>query len=118
APATCQLLRELLPTAATVANPLDYTALLWGEGTMLSRFVQILGEDPAIDDVLVFYDQFPGLRGAVADASDAVRSGILAGAHASPASTMICSTLPELLDDEAAWQCVRAGIPAVAGLRT
>ena len=25
---------------------------------------------------------------------------------------MICSTLPELLDDDAAWQCVQAGIPA------
>ena len=32
--------------------------------------------------------------------------------------TMICSTLPELLDDDAAWRCVQAGIPAVAGLRT
>jgi succinyl-CoA synthetase beta subunit len=31
---------------------------------------------------------------------------------------MICSTLPELLDDSAAWECVQSGIPAVAGLRT
>src|SRR5581483_8664696 len=77
-----------------------------------------VGEDPAIDRVLVFYDQFPGLTGAVAEASDAVRAGILAGAAASPAATMICSTLPELLDDHAAWHCVRSGIPAVAGLRT
>ncbi|MBV9001465.1 MAG: acetate--CoA ligase family protein [Solirubrobacterales bacterium] len=111
-------LRVLLPTAATVANPLDYTAMLWGEGATLGALVQTIGEDPGIDQVLVFYDQFPGLTGAMADASDAVREGIIAGATASPASTMICSTLPEFLDDDDAWQCARSGIPAVAGLRT
>ena len=31
APATAERLRELLPDAATVGNPLDYTALIWGE---------------------------------------------------------------------------------------
>ncbi len=118
APATCERLRELLPSAATVANPLDYTAMIWGERELLAELVRTLGEDPALDDVLVFYDQFPGLTGAVAQASDAVRDGVIAGAALSPASTMICSTLPELLDDGAAWQCVQAGIPAIAGLRT
>ncbi|MBV9604131.1 MAG: acetate--CoA ligase family protein [Solirubrobacterales bacterium] len=120
APATCQRLREVLPTAATVANPLDYTALLWGDGPTLTRLVQTVGEDPAIDQVLVFYDQFPGLAGDMAEASDAVRNGVIAGARAiaESAATMICSTLPELLDDAAAWRCVQAGIPAIAGLRT
>jgi acetate---CoA ligase (ADP-forming) len=117
-PATSERLRELLPSAATAANPLDYTAMIWGYGDLLAELVRTLGEDPALDDVLVFYDQFPGLTGAVAEASDAVRNGVIAGAALSPASTMICSTLPELLDDEAAWQCVQAGIPAIAGLRT
>ncbi len=120
APATCERLRALLPPAATVANPLDYTAMIWGEGALLRELVATLGEDPAIDQVLVFYDQFPGLTGAVSEASDAVREGIIAGAHAAAgsAATMICSTLPELLDDDAAWQCVQSGMPAIAGLRT
>ncbi len=118
APATRDRLRGLLPSAATVANPLDYTAMIWGEGETLRELVRTLGEDPALDRVLVFYDQFPGLTGAVVDASDAVREGILAGAALSPATTLICSTLPELLDDEAAWGCVKAGVPAIAGLRT
>ena len=120
APDTRARLEAVLPAAATIANPLDYTALLWGDGAALAELVQILGEDPAIDRVLVFYDQFPGLRDAVAEASDAVRQGIVAGARAvaERATTMLCSTLPELLDDDAAWQCVQAGIPAVAGLRT
>jgi acetyl-CoA synthetase len=119
-PATGERLRGLLPPAATVANPLDYTAMIWGEGALLRELVTTLGEDPAIDQILVFYDQFPGLTGAVAEASDAVRGGVIAGAQAvaESASTMICSTLPELLDDESAWQCVQSGIPAIAGLRT
>lgn len=117
-PATSERLRELLPSAATVANPLDYTAMIWGDGELLAELVRAVGSDPGVDDVLVFYDQFPGLTGAVAAASDAVREGVIAGAALSPAATMICSTLPELLDDEAAWQCVQAGIPAIAGLRT
>jgi acetate---CoA ligase (ADP-forming) len=118
APVTRERLRALLPSAATVANPLDYTAMIWGEGETLAELVRALGEDPALDQVLVFYDQFPGLTGAVAEASDAVRNGVVAGAAASPATTIISSTLPELLDDEAAWRCAQAGIPAVAGLRT
>ena len=117
-PATCERVAPLLPPAATVGNPLDYTAMIWGEGDKLREIVRTLGEDPAIDLVLAFYDQFPGLTGAMSEASDAVRNGIVAGAALSPATTMICSTLPELLDDESAWGCVRAGIPAVAGLRT
>jgi acyl-CoA synthetase (NDP forming) len=68
--------------------------------------------------VLVFYDQFPDLTGPMSEAWDTVRAGIVTGAAASPATTMICSTLPELLDDDAAWRCIQAGIPAVAGLRT
>jgi acetyl-CoA synthetase len=118
--ATCKRLRRLLPPAASVANPLDYTALLWGDGTTIAQLVQMLGEEPAIDQVLVFYDQPLGLSGAVAEAWEAVREGVIAGAHAvaGSASTMICSTLPELLDDDAAWRCVQSGLPAVAGLLT
>jgi acetate---CoA ligase (ADP-forming) len=117
-PATCERLRALLPPAATVANPLDYTAMVWGDDELLRELVATVGQDPAIDQVLVFYDQFPDLTGPMSEAWDAVRAGIVAGAAVSPATTMICSTLPELLDDDAAWQCVQAGIPAVAGLRT
>lgn len=120
APATRARLRDLLPSAATVGNPLDYTAMIWGERDLLSELVRTLGEDPAIEEVLVFYDRPPGLSGAEAESWDAVREGVFAGAGAvaGEAATIICSTLPELLDDAAAWQCVQAGIPAVAGLRT
>jgi acetate---CoA ligase (ADP-forming) len=120
APATRARLRDLLPSAATVSNPLDYTAMIWGERELLGELVRTLGEDPAVDQVLVFYDRPPGLSEAVAESWDAVREGVVAGGidARDSATTIVCSTLPELLDDGAAWQCIRAGIPAVAGLRT
>jgi acetyl-CoA synthetase len=110
--------RALLPAAATVANPLDYTALIWGEVETLRDTIAAVGEDPAIDHVLVFYDQPPGLEGAVGESWDAVREGIRAGAAASPVPTLVASTLPELLDDEAARELTGADVAAVAGLRT
>jgi acyl-CoA synthetase (NDP forming) len=118
APATCDRLRELLPAAATAANPLDYTAMIWGDTDALAGLVQALGADPAIDRILVFYDQFPDLDGAIKESWDAVRDGVIAGAAQSEADTIVSSTLPELLDDDSAWRFIRAGIPAVAGLRT
>ena len=64
APRTQARLAELLPSAATVANPLDYTAMIWGDVQALGELVRALGEDPAIGQVLVFYDQPHGLTGA------------------------------------------------------
>jgi acetyl-CoA synthetase len=111
-------LRARLPAAATVANPLDYTAMIWGEVETLRDLVRTVGEDPAIGHVLVFYDRPPGIGGHSAESWDAVEEGILAGAAASPVPVMVASTLPELLDDAAAWRLAEAGVPAIAGLRT
>jgi acetyl-CoA synthetase len=117
APATRERLAELLPPAATVANPLDYTTMIWGDAGALAELVDAVGSDLAIDQVLVFYDQPPDLDGAVEESWRAVRDGIVAGAARSPVPVMVSSTLPELLDDEAAWHFASHGIPAVAGLR-
>jgi acetyl-CoA synthetase len=115
---TVSALRELLPSAATVANPLDYTAMIWGEVETLRNLIRTVGEDPAIGHVLVFYDRPPGISGASLASWAAVEEGILAGASVSPVPVMVAATLPELLDDESAWQFCEAGVPAVAGLRT
>jgi acetyl-CoA synthetase len=117
-PLTRDRLREQLPPAATVANPLDYTAMIWGDSDALGGLVRTIGEDPDVGQVLVFYDQPAGLTGAVEESWRAVRDGIIAGARDSPAPTMVASTLPELLDDAAAWRFIQSGVPAVAGLRT
>jgi acetate---CoA ligase (ADP-forming) len=116
--ATVRRLRQLVPATATVGNPLDYTAFIWGEAETLRDIVAVIGEDPAIDQVLVLYDQPAGIDGAVEDSWTAVREGILAGAGGSPSPVMVASTLPELLDDAAAGRFIEAGVPAVGGLRT
>jgi acetyl-CoA synthetase len=118
APQTEARLAELLPSAATAANPLDYTAMIWGDVQALGELVRALGEDPAIGQVLVFYDQPHGLTGAPAESWRAVREGVMLGASLSPVPVMVSSTLPELLDDAAAAEFAAAGVPAAAGLRT
>lgn len=115
---TKESLAEMLPSAATAANPLDYTAIIWGEDEAIGQLICTVGQDPAIDQVVVFYDQPPSLTGAQLDSWNAVRDGIIRGAAAGPVPVMVSSTLPELLDDGAAWNFARAGIPAAAGLRT
>jgi acetate---CoA ligase (ADP-forming) len=117
-PATGARLRELVPPAATVGNPLDYTALIWGEVETLRDIVVTAGGDPGVDQVLVLYDQPPGIDGAPSRSWSNVREGIHAGAAASPVPVALASTLPELLDDDAAARFAAAGIPPVAGLRT
>jgi acyl-CoA synthetase (NDP forming) len=115
---TIRRLRALLPAAATLGNPLDYTALVWGELETLRDIVAVVGGDPAVAQVLVLYDQPAGIEGAVSESWTAVRDGVLAGASGSASPVMVASTLPELLDDAAAWRFIEAGLPAVAGLRT
>ncbi len=116
--AAARRLRDLLPEAATVANPLDYTALVWGEAETLRDIVAIVGSDPAIDQLLVLYDQPVGIEGDPYRSWAAVREGILAGAQASPAPVLMAATLPELLDDTTAARFIRTGVPVIAGLRT
>jgi acetate---CoA ligase (ADP-forming) len=116
--ATVESLREQLPSAATVANPLDYTAMIWGDVPALSRLIQTVAADASVDQLLVFYDQPADLEGAPEESWRAVREGIEAGAAVVRLPTMVSSTLPELLDDGAAWRFAQAGVPAAAGLRT
>ena len=118
APDTRGRLRQLLPDAATVANPLDYTALIWGDVERLRDIVATAGEDPGVERVIVLYDQLVGLEGPPEESWSAVREGIHRGAELSPVPVMVSSTLPELLDDVAAARFIEAGIPAVAGLRS
>jgi acetate---CoA ligase (ADP-forming) len=113
---TAERLRDLLPETASVGNPLDYTALIWGDVERLRDIVVAVGDDPGVDRVLVYYDQAAdsGRGGTWA----AVREGIRQGASASTTPVLVSSTLPELLDESAALSFIDAGVPAVAGLRT
>ncbi len=114
---TAQRLRELLPAAATVANPLDYTAMLWGDVDALAELVQIVASDPGIEQVLVFYDQPDDLGPDAEQSWAAVREGVTLGASRVQEPVIVASTLPELLDDDAAWEFACNGIAPVAGLQ-
>ena len=118
APETTQRLTDLLPAAATVGNPLDYTAMIWGDTDLLRRITVAVGDDPAIDQLLILYDHPQGLAPEAAAEWAAVRAGIVAGADETEAATLVASTLPDLIDDEASGELAGRGVPAVAGLRT
>ncbi len=111
---TRERLAELLPDAATVGNPLDYTAMIWGDTDLLRRITVTVGADPAIDQLLVLYDHPQGLAPEAAASWAAVRAGIVAGADETEAATLVASTLPDLIDDDGQR---RAGRPRRAGDR-
>ncbi|MGH2924373.1 MAG: acetate--CoA ligase family protein, partial [Solirubrobacterales bacterium] len=118
APATRERLDELLPDAATVGNPLDYTAVIWGDTDLLRRITVAVGDDPSVDQLLVLYDHPQGLSPEAAESWAAVRAGIVAGADETAAATLVASTLPDLIDDQASGELADRGVPAIAGLRT
>ena len=101
-------------SAATAANPLDYTALLWGDPIALQELMMALGEDPAVGQVLVLYDD----AGGGDDNWAAVLGAVQAAGIQSPTPVALASTLPELLDDETALTMQQAGMAAIAGLRS
>ena len=110
---TRERLENLLPDAATVDNPLDYTAMVWGQIELLKQMIAIVGEDPSIAQVMLFYDHPNGpLDESWAD----VRAGIIAGAELSKAAVLVASTLPDLIDVDAVRELARRGVPTVAGL--
>ena len=111
-------LEKLLPAEATIANPLDYTALIWGDVERLRDIIRVVGADPGIEQLLVLYDQPQNLFGPGADSWEDVRAGMIAGAEATDASVLVSSTLPDLIDDDACRQFAARGAVPLAGIHT
>ena len=116
--ATAAALEPLLPDAATVGNPLDYTAMIWGERERLAAIVRTVASDPAIEQLVLFYDEPAGMDAGLRESWDGVREGLADGAVEADAAALVASTLPELLQDASASAFLARGVPAVAGLRT
>ncbi|MFN8218440.1 MAG: acetate--CoA ligase family protein [Solirubrobacterales bacterium] len=116
APATRERLAALLPAAATIANPLDYTSLLWDQPAVLEQVAEAVGADPGIDQLLLFFDQPDGLAADVAAEWEGVRAALVAGAERSGAAVLLASTLSELLEPASARALGGRGIAAAAGL--
>ena len=118
AAATRGRLSELLPPAATIANPLDYTAMIWGDADRLARIVETVGADPQVDQLLLCYDHPRDLSPESEASWSAVRAGIVAGAGRTRAGCVVASTLPDLIDTGAIEELGGHGVPLVAGLGT
>jgi acetyl-CoA synthetase len=114
---TRERLGAVLPSAATVANPLDYTSMLWDDHEALEQIAAAVSADPGIDQLLLLFDQPRGLDPEVAEGWEAVRAALLAGAARGDAATILGSTLPELLDPATAAELTVGGrVATAAGL--
>jgi acetyl-CoA synthetase len=116
APRTRERLAELLPAAATIGNPLDYTAMLWNSPEVLEQVAETVGSDPGVDQLLLLFDQPDGLAADVALEWGAVRGALVSGAERSGAAVLLGSTLPELLEPTSAAELAGRGIATAAGL--
>ncbi len=109
APGTARRLEAILPAAATAANPLDYTSLLWDEPEKLTELIEVLATDPSVGRVLVLYDE------AVAGEDwAAVLAAVKTAAQTHDVT--VASTLPELVSDGAI-AGLRSGIRVMRRLR-
>jgi acetyl-CoA synthetase len=118
AEATKAALEPIVPHAATIGNPLDYTAMIWGDVEGIADIVRTTGSDPSLGQVLVYYDM-PQKMGAAATYSwNSQLDGILLGGQDSDAPVIVASTLPDLLPEDLVDKCLQRGVPAVWGLTT
>ena len=118
ADATRRALEPIVPHAATIGNPLDYTAMLWGDVEGIADIVRTTASDPSLGQVLVYYD-LPQKMGAAATYSwNSQLDGILLANQDSDAPVIVASTLPDLLPEDMVDKCLQRGVPAVWGLTT
>ena len=118
ADATKAALEPVVPAAATIGNPLDYTALVWGEVDTISTIVRTTASDPSLGQVLVYYDQPQKMGDAATDSWDITLDAILLGAQGADAPVTVASTMADLLPEDKIERCHEHGVPAVWGLTT
>ena len=117
-PETVAALEPLVPAAATIGNPLDYTALIWGEVERIANIVETTGADPQLGQIVAYYDQPQDMDPASADEWARTLDGIALGARRSRAGVVIASTLPDTLPEPEVLRLLDQDVPAVWGLRT
>ncbi|WP_062429114.1 acetate--CoA ligase family protein [Herbidospora daliensis] len=111
---TVDKLKSLLPGTATAANPLDYTAVIFGETRRTAGIITAAGGDPAIGAVLAYYDRPEEMDAEQTHAWDAALEGITAAELDVP--LVVAATLPELMPEATAEHLTDLGVIPVAGL--
>jgi acetate---CoA ligase (ADP-forming) len=91
---TREELRKLLPPAATVANPLDHTALVWAETEAIAALAEALGRDPGVGHLMYVQDEPPGLPEAPLAEWRATRAGGVLGGERAGMDTLVVATTP------------------------
>ena len=109
-------LAALLPDIATVSNPLDYTTPIWGQPKLTYPvFAKAIAAIEADTAVLVQDYPADGLDGSkVFYQQDAAAFARAAKDHGIPA--VICSTLPENIDEETRQFLIGEGVAPMQGI--
>ena len=87
-------LRALLPPAATVANPLDHTALVWADTEAIAALAESVGRDPAVGHLVYVQDEPPGLPAGPLAEWRATRAGGVLGGERAGTATLVVATTP------------------------
>src|SRR5262249_28562053 len=107
-------LRALLPEFATIANPLDYNTALWGDHDALVRCFSILLEEGYDAAMLVLDYPHRGIAGRAE--CEIAAQALAVAADRARIPTMVASTLPELIPEDARDRMIAAGIAPLQGL--
>jgi len=94
APETERRLRDLLPPAATVANPLDHTAMVWADTEAIAALAEAVGRDPEVGHLVYVQDEPPGLPPGPLAEWQATRAGGVLGGERAGIETLVVATTP------------------------
>lgn len=114
APETVARLRDILPSSAAIANPLDTTGIAQTDLTLFPRAMRVLSEDPGVDAVLVGRNPW---RAEPVDA-DAIVRRFEPWRDAMRDARVPILTVGDSLCDVSAFEqrfCVDAGLPPEIG---
>ena len=92
--ATRETLAALLPPAATVANPVDHTSLIWDDTEAVAALTEAVGRDVGVGHLVYVQDEPPGLPEAAQSEWRATRAGGVLGGERAGLTTMLVSTTP------------------------
>ncbi|WP_405146927.1 acetate--CoA ligase family protein [Sphaerisporangium sp. NBC_01403] len=115
-PPTRSALLPVLPPTATPGNPLDYTAVIFGDTRRTAGLITVAAADEALGPVLVYYDRPARMSDDAAVEWDGALAGVIEAASGLEGRVIVASTLPELMPEETAERLADHGIIPISGL--
>jgi acyl-CoA synthetase (NDP forming) len=114
-PEVARKLEALLPSIATVANPLDYTTPLWGHEDAVTQTIAALLED-GFDAALMVQDYPIHNPGPSYDPYLADARAFTKASKAAMIPAAICSVLPDNIDPQTRATMIENGIAPLQGV--